>query len=248
MAPGKRQQICAAFSERRMTCEGWRNAADVWVSEFPAPSLWVPEFTPEQEMYMPYFTTKDTDHTGAKDPSDMAHLVAQLEEWEFKDDRGLPLCRRVLAAALRKASFDVMEAGMAIGVALGETPATTTPGQEEYLDFLYWWTCEATKAIDMPCMGHYVKGLKSLGLKDDQGRPLCRDVIVMAIRCKRYDTRLAAEELFAATDKLVHSRPPVPAEERENAIEDMESEITRACIEDDSRRWRRSKRRRVPEF
>jgi hypothetical protein len=230
-----------------MTGERWRNPADVWVSEFPAPSVWVPAFTPEQEMYMPLFTTKDTDHSGANDPPDMSELVGQLEAWESKDDRGRPLCRRLLAAALRKTNFNVMEAGMAMGIALNETPATSTPGQEEYLDFLHWWTCEATKAIDMPCMGHYVKGLKSLGLKDDQGRPLCRDVIVMAIRCNRYDTRRAAEDLFAATDQLVHSRPPIPTAERERAIEEMESEITRGCENDAARGWRRSKRRRMPE-
>jgi hypothetical protein len=81
-------------------------------------------------------------------------------------------------------------------------------------------------------MEHLMKGLKGLGLRDEKGRPLGGDVLVMALRCKARDFRRAAKVLFIARNRLVHSRPPIPDAERDRRIKDMEAKVIQASIKD----------------
>jgi hypothetical protein len=97
-------------------------------------------------------------------------------------------------------------------------------------------------------MKHCVKGLETLGLKDDQDRPLCPEVLVVALRSRRYDSTNAADFLFTATEKLAPGTPTITAAHRAKAIAAMESRITAACLKEEVRDLRRSKRRLIREM
>jgi hypothetical protein len=212
-----------------------RDPLDVWEAEHPDSPVLPPTSTPGQERYLPLFRSPEADLSGASDPPDMLSLIAELEREEWRDYQYRPLCREVLAAALRTNGFGIREATRALNFNVWRgPPPTSTLGQEKYVKFLGWSEDERVQIPDPPYLEHYVHAIEALGLVDELGRPLCRDVLLNALRVRYLNPERAARSLFAATRHLAPSTAMQTDEARAKAIADMESALAWAWNSDPS--------------
>jgi hypothetical protein len=142
--------------------------------------------------------------TEVKDPDNIAALIHALQDLKFEDDHGRPFSPEVLAALLRKNSFDVGKATDDLELATAPEPCRTSiPGQWQIHGRLTGWDPVGGSNIDPPEMEELMDGLRELGLKDKRGRPFCDEVLADALRCAYHDPLQTADYLIIAAD-LVH--------------------------------------------
>jgi hypothetical protein len=153
----------------------------------------------------------------------MKQLVQRLERLRFEDVVGRPLCREVLAVALRSNRFSVNRAITALARATDPDPGpplASVPEQEGLVAQLmrsYTMGNEPERPRNLDAL---LAPLEALELKVEEGTALCREVLIAALEGSKYDVNDAAEVLLNATGP-----PPRddwgPRTEEEKAIEDI---------------------------
>jgi hypothetical protein len=139
----------------------------------------------------------------ANDPDDMDELIKSLEYQDFFDSWGGPVRPYVLAAALRKHSFDVERAADELErVTARDSYHTSVPAQWALCEHVGRWEPCFGPDNDPPEMGEFMEALQELPLFDRRGRPFCDEVIAAAIRGTWYDPLAAADILIVAADNI----------------------------------------------
>jgi hypothetical protein len=144
---------------------------------------------------------------GTRDPVDMEERIQFLEWFDFWDQCGRPLSREILAAVLRKHSFDVERAADDIEEAtVPEHSPVSIPGQWKICCTLTRHDDSVSEAHDPPEMKEFMDGVRDLqtelGLADHRDRPFCDEVIAAAIRSSFWDPAAAADLLIAMSDRI----------------------------------------------
>jgi hypothetical protein len=144
---------------------------------------------------------------GTSDPVDMAARIQDLQRFEFRDDWGRRVSREILAAVLRKHSFDIERAADALESAIApEDLCLSIPGQWR----IY---CALTRDEDGLCaardpaeMKEFIEGVRELqthlALGDRRHRPFCDEVIATTIRGSFWDPIEAADLLIVMSDQI----------------------------------------------
>jgi hypothetical protein len=145
--------------------------------------------------------------TEVKDPDNLVELIQALQDLKFIDEWARPFSPEVLAALLRKNSFDVGKATDDLELATAIEPCPTSiPGQWQLHGRLTGWDPCGGPEMDPPEMEEFMDGLRDLGLKDKRGRPFCEEVLADTLRCQDHDPLAAADYLIIAAD-LIHGIP-----------------------------------------
>jgi hypothetical protein len=141
----------------------------------------------------------------------MADRLQALQNFEFDDAIGRPLYPEVLAAVLRKNSFNIDQAADQLERVTAPSPCPTSiPGQWQIWDGVTMSGEYAKgKPIEVEGFFEFVEGLrglvKTLELKDKRGRAFCDDIVVGALQTAAYDPLEAADYLIVEMDRL-HGR------------------------------------------
>jgi hypothetical protein len=171
---------------------------------------------------MAFLMDTDRDMSPAKDLDDMEALMTEFREVGWTDRDGHPICDEVLAACLRRGSFDV---GLALDylVAAGDqyaqqVPFTSTPGQEKHALLLLRGEARPLARTDPASLPVQIEALRALGLQDEKRRPFCDEVLAAALRTTFYDVNLSAELLVELTGQSASWDGCRPPPEREDAL------------------------------
>jgi hypothetical protein len=141
----------------------------------------------------------------------MADRLQALQNFEFDDAIGRPLCPEIFAAVLRKNSFNVDQAVDQLERVTAPSPCPTSiPGQWQIWDRVTMWGKYAKgKPLEVEGFFEFVEGLrglvKTLEIKDKRSRAFCDDIIVGALQTAAYDPLEAADYLIVEADRL-HGR------------------------------------------
>jgi hypothetical protein len=144
---------------------------------------------------------------GISDPVDMAARIQDLQRFEFRDDWSRRVSREILAAVLRKYSFDVERAADALESAIApEDLGLSIPGQWQIYYALTRDDDGLCAARDPAEMKEFIAGLRELqtqlALGDYRGRPFCDEVIATAIRSRYWDPIEAGDRLIVMSDRI----------------------------------------------
>jgi hypothetical protein len=144
----------------------------------------------------------------ADDSDDMAGRIQALQHLEFYDEIGRALCPEILAAILRKKSFDVDLAADQLEAVTAPKPCRTSiAGQWRIWDSITM-SGEYTK-VKPAEVEEFFEGIRdlveTLELKDKRGRDFCDDIIVGALCTAFSDPLEAADDLILEADRL-HGR------------------------------------------
>jgi hypothetical protein len=141
--------------------------------------------------------------TEVKDPDNMAVLIQALQNLGLLTHRFRSFSREVLAALLRKHSFDFEQAADDLERAMAPDPSPASiPGQWLLHDRFTGGEPWNGPFDDPPEMEEFMEGLRDLGLKDKRGRPFCEEVLAAALRVAFHDPIEAADQLIIAADML----------------------------------------------
>jgi hypothetical protein len=166
-----------------------------------SPFLWIMS-TPEQEKLLIVLRHGMPDVDGRNDPPNMNALMQRLERLGLKDEKARPLCREVLAVALRANRFDAQRAIEALLTAIYPDPGpplASIPSQERLVVQVMRSHKQGTEAPRPGNLDGLIAPLKALELKDEDGNLLCREVLRAALDGSLYEINDAAECLLDVT-------------------------------------------------
>jgi hypothetical protein len=150
----------------------------------------------------------DSDIQGRRDPENVRYFIDRIETFEYTDVDEQPFCEPVILLALRNAQFDVDNAIIQLYAAANPNPITTasasTPGQEEWMRRFMPTDRTFGRRNDPVNMKRMIAALRIFDLNDEQGRPLCVEVLETVIRAASYRVFRAAEIL------LIHTKQYTP--------------------------------------
>jgi hypothetical protein len=160
-----------------------------------------------QKKIFTFHTRPDADMSGRKDPPIMGDLVKRLQAFGWTDHDGCPLPDELIVAAIRAASFNFDLATDILALASNQDPLdlafASTPGQEKYVRYCTSTDYRMRSGPEPINMGDMIETLRALELTDDEGRPLCTEVLAEALRYTFYRVFGATELLLAATEQSV---------------------------------------------
>jgi hypothetical protein len=136
----------------------------------------------------------------------MEDLIQKIRLFNWTDEDGDRLPDELIVAALRNASFDWEQAAEAIFLATNQDPSfsifASTPGQENLV--LQFTRSEQGSGArnDPDNMEMLIEALRSLELKDEEGREFCPEVIAAVLRFAFYRIYEAAEMLLCVTGQF----------------------------------------------
>lgn len=190
---------------------------------FPVRSIEVNVCSPEQEKLLCILTRRTRDVNERNDPPNMNDLMQRLERIGLKDEKAHPICREVLAAALRTNRFNAERAIEALLAAIYPDPGpplASVPSQEGLVVGLMRRRRAGNEAPPPGNLDGLIAPLKALELKDEDGILLCREVLFAALDGALYDINQAAECLLNVTGHRA-SDEWGPQTEDQKRIEDL---------------------------